>query len=77
MNKKEEWNELYDILKEAYCDGETNTIANEDRFNPTNLKNASLGELEDLYEELEDVRDAIHTFNELQHEEGWEHNWDD
>lgn len=77
MDKKEQWNNLYEELKEAYFDGETEAIDNMGSFHPDCLKELPLEKLELMLDRIQDHRDAIHTFNSLQNEVGWEHVWED
>lgn len=61
------WNDLFRKMQYAYCvTGKINIMSNEEDYNPLNLKEKSLEELDELYEEYVDTWDGIHTLNILE-----------
>jgi hypothetical protein len=76
-DNQEEWEEIYNLLVDAYCLDDTGLIENDTRYKPENLKSKTLQELEDLYDEYASAVEGLDIFNRLQYEEGWENVWDD
>gem|GEM_PF-5856703 len=73
------WNDLFRKLQYAYCVRKTTRVMGEDEedCNPKNLKNATLEELEILYEDYLNALEGQWTYNSIVNDEGWEHVFDD
>ncbi|MCA1021624.1 hypothetical protein [Halobacillus litoralis] len=56
---------------------QTLIMPNHEDYHPDNLRNLTLDEIEELYEDLTAGKDGVRTFNQLLREDGWEHCWDD
>jgi hypothetical protein len=69
------WNDLFRKLQYIYCvRNRASIMSNVEDYNPKNLKNKTLEELEELWDDYESARDGLATYRFLfeEGEVGWE-----